>query len=331
MREGDKDTVTVHLLIYNHKDYLESCIESVLRQTYQPLDFIISDNNSSDGSAAFVKKKYPRLKFVENETNLGYSKGHNLIIASSKSAYFVPLNPDVVLADDFIEKLVKAIEIDDSVGMVTGKLYRNREKIIDSVGIYFTLSLRHLDRGSNVKDEGQFEKMEYVFGVSGAAPLFRRAMIEDIKIFGEFFDNDFFAYREDADLSWRAQMMGWKAIYTPFAVAYHERKVLPTERRKVPEEINLHSVKNRYLMRIKNLTWGVGVKTFLFFSLRDALVVGYTLFFERTSLKAFVLVFKCLPRSIKKRKIIMKKRVAKERYLCKWFSWRPRIVKLRQG
>ncbi len=331
MKEFDRDSVTVHLLIYNHKEYLEGCIESVLRQTYNPLEIVISDNNSSDGSAEFVKKKYPHLKLVENETNLGYSKGHNRIIESSMSAYFVPLNPDVVLAEDFIEELVRAIEIDDSVGMATGKLYRNREKVIDSVGVFFTPTLRHLDRGSNVKDEGQFEEMEYVFGVSGAAPLFRRAMIEDIKISGEFFDNDFFAYREDADLSWRAQLMGWKAVYTPFAVAYHERKVLPSGRRKVPEEINLHSVKNRFLIRIKNLTWGVGVKTFLFFSLRDALVVGYTLLFERTSLKAFVLVFKCLPRSIKKRKLIMKKRVAKDRYLCKWFSWQPRSIKLGQG
>jgi GT2 family glycosyltransferase len=169
--------------------------------------------------------------------------------------------------------------------------------------------------------------MEYVFGVSGAAPLFKRAMIEDIKVLGEFFDNDFFAYREDADLSWRAQLMGWKALYTPYAVAYHERMVLPSERRKVPQEINLHSVKNRFLMRIKNLTWGVGIKTILFFTLRDILVVGYTLLFERTSLRAFFLIFKCLPRAIKKRKVIMKKRIAKDRYLRKWFSWKPRSIK----
>jgi GT2 family glycosyltransferase len=330
MPRSEKDTVTVHLLIYNHRKYLEGCIESVLRQTYKPLEFIVSDNNSSDGSAAFVKMKYPQVRLTENERNLGYSKGHNLIIDSSKSAYFMPLNPDVILAENFIEELVKAIEIDRSVGMVTGKLFRNRDKVIDSAGIYFTPSLRHLDRGSNAKDEGQFAEMEYVFGVSGAAPLFRRAMIEDVKIYGEFFDNDFFAYREDADLSWRSQLMGWKALYTPFAVAYHERKVLPEGRKKVPEEINLHSVKNRYLMRIKNLTWGVSAKTFLFFSLRDVLVVGYTLLFERASLRAFVLIFKCFPRSIKKRKLIMKKRVANDRYLRKWFNWKPRSFKLRK-
>jgi GT2 family glycosyltransferase len=331
MSQFDRDSVTVHLLIYNHKDYLERCIESVLRQTYSPLDFVISDNDSSDGSAAFVKKEYPWLKLVENKTNLGYSKGHNLILESSKSAYFLPLNPDTVLVEDYIEKLVLAMKIDGSVGMVTGKLYRNRDKIIDSAGIYFTPTLRHLDRGSNQKDQGQFEEMEYVFGVSGAAPLFRRAMIEDIKILGEFFDNDFFAYREDADVSWRALLMGWKALYTPFAVAYHERKVLPSERRKVPEEINLHSVKNRFLMRVKNLTWGVGIKTILFFSLRDILVLGYTLLFERSSLRAFLLIYKFLPRTVKKRKAVMKKRVIKDKYLRKWFSWKPRSIKFGQS
>lgn len=331
MIELDRDSVTVHLLIYNHKDYLERCIESLLRQTYRHLDIVISDNNSYDGSAAFVKERYPRLKLVENRTNLGYSKGHNLILESSRSAFFMPLNPDTVLVEDYVEKLVEAIRIEDSVGMVTGKLYRNKDRIIDSVGIFFTPTLRHLDRGSNVKDRGQFEEMEYVFGVSGAAPLFRRAMIEDIKVIGEFFDNDFFAYREDADLSWRAQLMGWKALYTPFAVAYHERKVLPSDRKKVPEEINLHSVKNRFLMRIKNLTWGVGAKTILFFTLRDILVVGYTLLFERKSLRAFPLIYKCLPRAIKKRKAIMKKRITKDRYLHKWFSWKPRSIKFGRG
>jgi GT2 family glycosyltransferase len=331
MNECDRDSVTVHLLIYNHRDYLERCIESVLGQTHKPLGFVISDNNSSDGSAEFVKERYPLLNLIENKTNLGYSRGHNLIIESCKTAYFMPLNPDTVLAEDYVEQLVRAIKRDDSAGMAAGKLYRNRDKIIDSTGVFFTPALRHLDRGSNEKDRGQFEAIEYIFGVSGAAPLFKREMIEDVKILGEFFDDDFFAYREDADLCWRAQLLGWKALYTPFAVAFHERKVLPSERRKVSEAINLHSVKNRFLMRIKNLTWGVGVKTFLFFSLRDALVVGYTLLFERTSLKAFVLICKCLPRTMKKRKLIMKKRVAKDRYLCRWFSWKPRTIKLGEG
>ena len=79
-------------------------------------------------------------------------------------------------------------------------------------------------------------------------------MIEDTSVLGEFFDPDFFVYREDADVAWRAQLMGWRCIYTPLARGYHVRNVLPGNRRALPSVINMHSVKNRFLMRLKNMT-----------------------------------------------------------------------------
>ena len=114
--------------------------------------------------------------------------------------------------------------------------------------------LRHLDRGSQEVDNGHYLQYEYVFGATAAAALYRRAMIEDISLDGEFFDSDFFVYREDADVAWRAQLMGWKCLYAPYARGYHVRKVLPGNRRALPPEINMHSVKNRFLMRIKNIS-----------------------------------------------------------------------------
>ena len=125
---------------------------------------------------------------------------------------------------------------------------------MDSTGIYFTPMLRHLDRGSQEVDNGHYLNFEYVFGATAAAALYRRAMIDDISIHGEFFDPDFFVYREDADVAWRAQLMGWRCLYTPLARGYHVRNVLPGNRRALPPEINMHSVKNRFLMRIKNMT-----------------------------------------------------------------------------
>src|ERR1044071_5783653 len=76
----------------------------------------------------------------------------------------------------------------------------------------------------------------------------------NISLDGEFFDSDFFVYREDADVAWRAQLMGWNCIYAPLARGYHVRNVLPGNRRALPPEINMHSVKNRFLMRIKNIS-----------------------------------------------------------------------------
>ena len=91
----------------------------------------------------------------------------------------------------------------------------------------------------------------------------------DISLNGEFFDADFFAYREDADLAWRAQLFGWKCLYTPLAVAYHVRQVLPEKRSALPALINMHSVKNRWLMRIKNTTAHLYARHFVAITVRD--------------------------------------------------------------
>ena len=113
---------------------------------------------------------------------------------------------------------------------------------------------RHPDRGTGEPVRDQFNRLQYVFGASGAAALYRRPMLEEVSLGGEYFDEDFFTYREDADLAWRAQLLGWKALYVPHAVASHERKVLPERRRSLPDVFNMHSVKNRFLLRIKNQT-----------------------------------------------------------------------------
>ena len=96
------------------------------------------------------------------------------------------------------------------------------------------VAMRHFDRGWRQPDERQFDHAEYVFGATAAAALYRRDMIEDISIQGEFYDPDFFIYREDADVAWRAQLMGWKCMYAPYARGYHVRKVLPGNRRALP-------------------------------------------------------------------------------------------------
>src|SRR5437016_6203643 len=108
--------------------------------------------------------------------------------------------------------------------------------------------LGHLDRGAEELDRGQYDEPAYVFGATGAAALYRRVMIEDISVAGEFYDEDFFSYREDADVAWRAQLRGWRCVYTPRAVAWHVRRVTPSRRRELPLFINWHSVKNRFLM-----------------------------------------------------------------------------------
>jgi GT2 family glycosyltransferase len=193
----------------------------------------------------------------------------------------------------------------------------------DSTGIFFTPNLRHLDRGSQEADRGQYQRAEYVFGATGAAALFRRKMIDDVSQSGEFFDRAFFAYREDADVAWRAQLLGWRCLYVPQAVAYHVRKVVPSNRSSLPASINMHSVKNRFLIRIKNATWALYRRHGLAITLRDAVVIAGCLLSEWSSLPAFWKVLKGAPAALRKRSGTMRRRKVSDRYIVSWFSYTP--------
>jgi len=195
--------------------------------------------------------------------------------------------------------------------------------VVDSTGIYFNPMLRHLDRGSQEVDNGHYLQHEYVFGATAAAALYRRAMIEEISLDGEFFDSDFFVYREDADVAWRAQLMGWKCLYAPYARGYHVRKVLPGNRRALPPEINMHSVKNRFLMRIKNISGNLYWRNWFSITARDLMVVMCCMFWEHTSLKAFWYLGRNLKRVLAKRRQIQVRRRVDDEYMASWFQYAP--------
>jgi GT2 family glycosyltransferase len=240
------------------------------------------------------------------------------------------LNPDVLLLPNFVEALVDAGNIDRKIGTVCGKLLTMTaafdipaKPVVDSTGIYFNPMLRHLDRGSQEIDNGHYLQYEYVFGATAAAALYRREMIEDISLDGEFFDSDFFVYREDADVAWRAQLMGWKCIYAPYARGYHVRKVLPGNRRALPPEINMHSVKNRFLMRVKNISPDLYWRNWFSITARDITVVACCVLWEHTSLKAFWYLAKSMKRVWAKRRLIQQNRRVDDEYMASWFKYTP--------
>jgi GT2 family glycosyltransferase len=191
--------------------------------------------------------------------------------------------------------------------------------------------MRHFDRGWHEPDSREFDNLEYVFGASAAAALYRREMIVDVSIEGDFFDPDFFCYREDADVAWRAILQGWRCIYTPAAVSYHVRSVVPGSRRAIPRAINMHSVKNRFLMRLKNTSAGLYRRYWLPMTLRDLLVIGGAVFAEPTSLAAFWHLAKCLPRALRARREIMRRRRIDDAALASWFNFEPVSIPVAQG
>jgi GT2 family glycosyltransferase len=226
----------------------------------------------------------------------------------------------------YLQKTTEALkQAGNSFGSATGKLLRGSgdeiapTEIVDSRGIRMTRNGRHFDIGAGERDQDENGPRE-VFGVSGAAAVHRREFLNDASLFGEVLDESFFAYREDADLAWRGRLLGWKALYVPEAVAWHVRRVTPERRDSLPPEINMHSVKNRFLLRIKNEGGPLAVRNFPYELARDALVVGAALTVERTSLPALRWLWQHRGEVLKKREEIQRRRRVSDRELARWFG-----------
>lgn len=321
--------VSVNILSYNSRRYIEGCLDTVLAQTYKNLEILVIITGSDDGSAELIHKKYGRQKkvrIIEPGTNLWFSRGHNLGIAESQGEYIFVLNQDTVLERDFIEKLVAVMEDDKTLGSVSGKLLHynfsinSKTKILDSTGIEIFKTRRVIDRGQWERDERQYDADREIFGASGAAALYRRSALEAVKLAKpdesfEYYDEDFIAYKEDIDLAWRLQLAGFRCRYVPEAILYHGRTVgrsWPSQvirfvlnRRRQSRLVRKMAFKNHYLMMVKNEIAGHFWHQFVFIFIREFLLLIYTLIFEPFQLATLLELYREIPEALRKRKIIM--------------------------
>jgi GT2 family glycosyltransferase len=325
--------VSITIVTWNSARYFAECFASLEQQGYREIEVIVVDNNSDDETRVLLRKVASRWRVIYNDRNAGFAAGQNQAIRASSGEWVFCLNPDVVLSPNFISQLVTAGEEYPDAGSVCGKLLRwdpaatqPKTDIIDSTGIYFTRNMRHLDRGAEQRDRGQYDRVQYVFGASGAAAMFRRDFIEDVSVEGEFFDEEFFAFREDGDLAWRAQVMGWKCLYTPSAVAWHVRRVTPERRKDLPLVINWHSVKNRFLMRGKNASGWLCWRLFFPVAWRDLMTLGYALLSDWRMLSAVGYPLRAMDSIRRKRAIIQSRRRVSDRDLLWWFCNEPRAI-----
>lgn len=315
-------SASIVLITWNSARYLPRCFEGIARQTFRDRELIVIDNASSDGSVALARRN-ESARVLVNETNAGFAAAANQGIREAKGEFVLLLNPDVSLQPDYLERLVGAVV--DRVGAATGKLLRGvgdsiePTTVIDSKGIRMTRGGRHFDIDNGLEDRDGEETVREVFGVSGAAALYSRRFLDDVAVRGEVFDETFFAYREDADLAWRGRLFGWKAVYVPSAVAYHVRRVTPEARRTLPPEINFHSVKNRFLLRLKNESAYLALRNAPFELTRDLIVFLATLTVERTSFGAWRWLWQHRRAILEKRREIQRRRVVSDRALAPWF------------
>ena len=246
--------VSLVMVNWNGIEFLDRFVPSVLSQTYPNIEFFVIDNASEDGSVDWLKAQYPKLRVLRQDRNFGYAGAHNLGIRLSTGEFYMPLNCDLVLTPTFVAEMVGAIKGSHETGSVTGKLLRlgvdgTPSTLIDSTGHVLFKTRTVANRGDGERDTGQYDTHTEVFGVSGTAPLYRRAMLESVRMGDDYLDEDYFAYWEDVDLDWRAQHAGWRARYAPRAVAHHVRLGSLAGRQDWARMI---SFRNRYLTLVKN-------------------------------------------------------------------------------
>jgi GT2 family glycosyltransferase len=294
--------VSIGLVTWNSATHLPGCLKALTEQEYTHWELIVFDNGSKDHSLDLITQNCPNAKIVKNTDNTGFCHAHNQAIAAAHGEYYMPLNPDLVMKPDYITHLVASLEERPDYGSAAGKLLQSQAEgqpsVIDSTGLFIDRQRRQYLRGHGEVDTGQYNQAGEVFGVDGAAPLYRREMLEDIKIDGQYFDECFFAHKEDVDLAWRARLLGWRCWYTPEAMAVHPRSFRPGHKREViSPSVRVHAIKNRYLLLKKNESlqgWQRDGFHILWYDLK---ILVYLCLFEQSSLKAFSLLRQVWPKA----------------------------------
>lgn len=311
-------TVSIIVVSRDSAADLPLSLASAAGQRGVSLEIVVVDNASSDSSREVARGFAPAARLLSLPDNVGFAAAMNAGIAQTSGRYVLALNPDCRLAPDFAATLARRLDARPDVGSASGRIFRAEgpellpTPRLDSTGIVFSPSGRHFDRGSEETAEGRYLVEEEVAGVTAAAGFYRREALESAKISTGYFDSDFFLYREDADLAWRLSRLGWKSLYVPGAVAWHRRRNLPDRRRGMPASANLHSVKNRFLLRINNQSRDEFFRTLVPTLARDLVVLAACLTVERSSLPAFPWLWKNRKRLWAKRREI-EERVAARR------------------
>lgn len=251
----DWPRVSVGIVTWNSERHMPTCLDGLERQCYPRLELIVVDNASIDVSVKLVHSRAPGTRILVNERNEGYSRAQNQAIRLSSGEFYLALNPDVELSPGFIQRQIEALEERPECGSAAGKLWQTSKQpplVLDGAGLSIDRSRHQYLRGYGQVDRGQFDQPQEVFGVDGAAAFYRRSMLEDVEVDGEYFDEQYFAHIEDVDLAWRARLQGWKCWYEPRATAFHDRAFKPGRRRTMHRDIRSIAVKNRYLTILKN-------------------------------------------------------------------------------
>ncbi len=203
---------------WNRRELLRACLYSLERQTFRDFEVIVVDNGSEDGSADMAAAEFPAARLIRNSGNRGFCAANNQGIAAARGRFVALLNNDAEADPGWLEALLGAFDLADDIGMAASKIlvWENRTTI-DKVGHLIYPDGQNRGRGTGEPDRGQYDKLEETAWPDGCAAMYRKDMLECVG----GFDEDFFAYADDAELGLRARIAGWRCLYVPGAIVYH--------------------------------------------------------------------------------------------------------------
>ncbi len=323
---SNMNRVAVVIPNWNGEDLLSKCIDSLLSQQSLSHVIIVVENGSIDSSLDILESYGNSITVLKQPKNLGFAGGVNVGIQyaiDNNFEYIALFNNDAVADSLWIKKLYDAFQTNEKVGIVTSKILIGNTGKLDSTGDWYTTTGMPFPRGRGEIDSGQYDKKTSVFGASGGASLYRTSLFRDIGLF----DEDFFAYYEDVDISFRAQLRSWKVLFEPEAIVYH---ALSATSSKLGYFAIKQSAKNFWFLYIKNVPFPLSIKFF------PSALYRYSRMFAARVIKGgfwaffsgFIKSLVLLPKKIVQRHSIQKNRTVSSAYIEKIvYKGKPPIVK----
>jgi GT2 family glycosyltransferase len=247
--------ISVIIVNYNGIEFVDVCLKSVLSARYLNFEVIFVDNGSTDGSREFVKNKFandPRMRFLDNGSSLGPAVGRNKGANLARGKYLVFLDNDTRVDPEGLRELAAVFESDPSVGAAQAKLLRmDTDNLYDCAGDYLGPLGFLIERSRGAKDKGQFDYIGDILSAKSAASAIRADLFRGVG----GFDEDYYMYLEETDLSWRVWLAGLRVVFVPGAIVYHAFNT-PRKgfKRYYPKKIvRFYGCRNYITTLIKNL------------------------------------------------------------------------------
>ena len=335
--------VSVLMPSYRDVQLVERSLPRILEGSKCDLEVVVL-NNDSDQAVQVRRLVHgmddPRVRVLDLDHQAGFSKAINAGIEATRGELVFFANSDLFVADGYLDRIARFLEGHQRAACAAGKILRyelhtGRETdIIDTTGHTIGRNRRAIDRGENERDVGQYEREEQVFGVSGAALVVRRDALEAIRVRGEYLDESFDMYKDDVDLCWRLRLAGWECWHVPRAVAYHARtshglgdmayvsalSAFHENEKRKPRRVRINSMRNQWLMLVKNDDLANLARDLPYVLGREALVLGHNLVFApRDTASALRQFFRALPRAFASRRIIKAGQSIPPSEIRRWF------------